>query len=221
MTLKEVVQGVQNLQGGGISNDDNKLSDEQVADMVHYYRSKLIRQELDRGYKLDPMLIQPLFKLEVERVTFNRNEPLSGKTVFRTIKKLPRAISTRGTNLVTFVGHNLLGQAFQRTTPYKTQFDIFRPFTGLNIKWFEFDEKIYVITEDPLKTIVVQLVAENPTKVVELNGGLDVYNPFDYEYPISNTMIDTIFKLMVDSELKIDSTPTDDVNDGIDTPTKK
>lgn len=210
---------VQNLKSGGIQDDDNKLSDEQVADIISYYRAKLIRQEIDRGMKLDPMVIQPLLDLEVERVKFNRGEPLSGVTVFRTINKLPRAISSKGNNLVTFVGHNLLGKAFQRTTPYKAQLDIHRPYTGLNIKWFEFDERLYVITEDSLKHITAQIVAENPTKVLELNGELDIYDPFDYEYPMSTTMLDSLFKLMADAELKYASLPTDDINDGLDEPT--
>lgn len=221
MTLKEIVYQIRNLKGGGISSDDDKLSNDQYADIITYYRAKLIRQEIDRGMKLDPMVIQSVTNIELERVKFNRGEPLSGKTVFRSIKEIPRAISTKGTNLVTFVGHNMLGQSFQRTTLSKSQFDVCRPFTGLNIKWFEFDKHIYVITEDSLKHIVVQLVAENPLKVVELNGDLDPFDPLDFEYPISIVMLDSIFKLMSDAEFKISGTPTDDVNDGQESPTNK
>lgn len=213
-TLKSIIYQIQNIRNGGIKSDDTKLSDEQVADIIHNYRAKLIRQEIDRGMKLDPMLIQPLLDLEVERVAFDRGQPLSGKTVFRTIKKIPRAIATKGSNLVTFVGDNLLGQAFQRSTPTKAQFDTARPFTGLNPKWFEFNDHIYVITEDSLTDIVVQLVAENPTKVLELTGDLNVFDPFEYEYPLSVTLLDSIFKLMADTELKLSSLPTDTLNDG-------
>lgn len=226
MTLKEIVYNIKNLKAGGIQSDDSKLADDQYAAIVHYYRAKLVRQEIDRGGKLDPNLIQSINGndskgIEVDRVPFNRGEPLSGKTVFRTVKDIPKAIATKNTNLVTFVGHSLLGQAFQRTTPYKAQFDIYRPYTGLNIKWFEFDDKIFVITEDGLRYITIQIVAENPSKVVELNGDLNVFDPLDYEYPISVTMLDSIYKLMADMELKYGSLLTDDLNDGLESPTDK
>ena len=124
-------------------------------------------------------------------------------------------------NLVTFVGHNLLGQAFQRSTPYKVQFDVARSFTGLSPKWFEFDERVYVVTEDSLTDIVVQLVAENPTKVLSFLGTLDVFNPLNYEYPLSTTMLDSVYKLMAEVELKYGSLLTDDMNDGLEVATKK
>lgn len=218
--LSEIIFSIKNIKSGGITSDDSKLSDENYADIIAYYRSKLIRQEIDRGGRLDPLIIQSLSKgngLEVERVKFNRGEPLSGVTVFRTKDKIPRAIATSKNNLVTFVGNNLLGKAFQRTTPYKVQLDVTRTITGLVPKWFEFDERIYVITKDSLTNIVVQLVAENPLKIFEFNNQLNPYSPFDIEYPMSDTMRDSLYKLIADAEYKILGI-TDDSNDGLDKP---
>ncbi len=222
-TINELIFQIKNIRSGGIQSDDTKLSDEQILDQINYYRAKIVRQEIDRGGLLDPLLVQSLSKgngLEVERVKFNRGEPLSGRTVFRTKDKLPRAIATTKNNLVTFVGDNLLGKSYQRTTPYKVQLDVTRSITGLVPKWFEFDERIYIINEDPLTNIVVQLVAENPLKVIEFNGELNIYNPFDIEYPISDTMRDSLYKLIADTELKILGI-TDDTNDGQDSLTNK
>lgn len=224
-TLSEIVYQIKNIRGGGIQSSSVKLSDEQYIDTINYYRSKLIRQEIDRGGLLDPLTIQSLHGttgngLEVERVKFNRGEPLSGVTVFRTKLKLPRAIATNKNNLVTFVGDNLLGKAYQRSTPYKVQLDVTRSITGLVPKWFEFDERIYVINEDPLTNIVVQLVAENPLKIFEFNNELDAYDPFNIEYPMSDTMRDSMYKLIADAEYKILGI-TDDTNDGQDSPTNK
>ena len=95
-----------------------------------------------------------------------------------------------------------------------------RSITGLEPKWFEFDGRIYVVTEDPLTDIVIQLVAEDPRKIVELNGGGNVFDPLDFEYPLSNTLRDSIYKLMLDVELKISSVPTDMLNDGQNSPTQ-
>lgn len=216
MTIKEIIYNISNLKAGGVKSDDVKLSDEQYASIIHYYRAKLIRQEIDRGMKLDPMLVQPMLDVEVERVQFSRNEPLSGKTVYRTVKPIPRAISTKGSNLVVFVGDNLLGRAYQRSTATRVQFDSFRPYTGLNPKWFEFNDHIYVATEDSLTDIVIQLVAENPYRVLKFTNSIDVFDPFNYEYPISMTMLDTIFKLMLETELRVDAMGEDDINDGLD-----
>lgn len=220
MTLKEITYLYQNSKTDGIQSDDTKSSDAEVGDSIHYFRAKLIRQEIDRGMKLDPVLIQSLLDVEVERVKFNRGQPLSGKTVYRTVKPLPRAIATKGSNLVLFVGDNLLGRSFQRSTATKVQFDSFRPYTGLNPKWFEFNNHIYIATEDSLTDIVVQLVAENPTKVLEFTGAVDLYDPTDYEYPISITMMDSLFKLLNDMDNAFGSTGTDDLNDGQDDVTR-
>lgn len=223
MLLSEIIYGIKNLKSGGITSDDSKISNEQYADIIAYYRAKLVRQEIDRGGLLDPLLIQVLSSengLEVERVKFNRGEPLSGKTVFRTKLKLPRAIATTKNNLVTFVGDNLLGKAYQRSTAYKVQLDVTRSITGLVPKWFELDERIYVVTEDPLTNLVVQLVAENPLAVFKFNKQLSTYSIFDIEYPMSNTMIDSMYKLIADAEYKILGI-TDDTNDGQDSPTTK
>lgn len=216
MTIKEIIYNISNLKAGGVKSDDVKLSDEQYASIIHYYRAKLIRQEIDRGMKLDPMLIQPLLDVEVERVVFSRDQPLSGKTVYRTIKPIPRAIATKGSNLVVFVGDNLLGRAFQRTTATKVQFDTFRPYTSLNPKWFEFNDHIYVATEDSLTNIVIQLVAENPYRVLKFTNSINVFDPFEYEYPISITMLEAIYKLMLDTELTVSDGNEDDFNDGLD-----
>lgn len=218
-TLKEIIYTIKNLKGGGKQSDDTALSDENYVDIINYYRAKLIRQEIDRFQKLDPNTIQPLYGLEVERVEFDRGQPLSGKTVFRTKDKIPRAIETTKNNLVTFVGNNLLGKAFQRSTPYKVHFDVARSITGLEPKWFEFDERIYVVTEDPLEKVVIQLVAENPFKVMELNNKIDIFDPYNFEYPMSDTMRDSLYKLILDVELKISAVPTDNLNDGLDMPT--
>jgi hypothetical protein len=223
--LNEIIYSLKNIKAGGIQSDDVKLSDENYVDIINYYRAKLIRQAVDRKERLDPLVIQPLYGadrkgLEVERVVFNRGEPLSGKTVFRTKDKLPRAIATAGTNLVTFVGHNLLGKAFQRATPYNVHLLAARTLTGLEPKWFEFDERIYVVTEDSLSRVVVQLVAENPLKVLELNGELNEYNPLDTEYPMSDTLRDSMIKLIADAEYKVLGI-TDDSNDSLDNPTNK
>lgn len=219
MTLKEIIYNVSNLKAGGVKSDDVKMSDEQYASIIHYYRAKLIRQEIDRGMKLDPMLIQPLLDVEVERVAFSRGQPLSGKTVYRTTKLIPRAVATKGSNLVVFVGDNLLGSAFQRTTATKVQFDTFRPYTSLNPKWFEFNDHIYVVTEDSLTNIVIQLVAENPYRVLKFTNSINVFDPFEYEYPISITMLDSVYKLMADMDNIYSGVSEDDLNDGLDEPT--
>lgn len=212
-TYKEVIYTLKNIRAGGKQTDDVVLSDDNYADILNYYRAKLIRQEIDRGQRLDPTTIQVLQDVEVERVVFDRGQPLSGKTVFRTIKPIPRAIETSKNNLVTFVGNNLLGKPFQRSTAYKVQLDVHRTLTGLEPKWFEFDERIYVITEDSLVDIVIQLVAENPLKVYEFNEKLDVFNPLDAEYPLSDSLRDSVYKLIADTEYKLLGI-VDDVNDG-------
>lgn len=225
-TLKEIIYTIKNLKAGGVQSDDTKLSDANYADIVNYYRSKLIRQGIDRREQLDPMVIQPLYGddklgLEVERVVFNRGQPLSGKTVYRTVKKIPRAISTKTTNLVTFVGSNMLGKNFHRVTVNNASLMTKRAITGLEPKWFEFDERIYIITEDPLNRITIQLVAENPSKAKELNGEIDEFDPLNFEYPMSDTMRDSIFKLILDAELKVSSIGTDNINDGLEKTTNE
>jgi hypothetical protein len=223
-TLKEIIYTIKNIKAGGVQTDDVKLSDENYADVINYYRAKLVRQEIDRGYRLDPTLIQSITAdgagIEVERVKFDRGSPLSGKTVYKTIIDIPRAIETTKNNLITFVGNNLLGKPFQRSTPYKVGLDSARALTGLEPKWFEFNKKIYVVTEDSLKYVTIQLVAEDPLAVLGINKEVDVYDPLNVEYPMSNTMRDSLYKLIADGEYKIMGLE-DTLNDGLDQATNE
>lgn len=212
-SYKEAIYTLKNIRAGGKQTDDVVLSDDNYVDILNYYRAKLIRQEIDRGQRLDPSTIQSLSNISVERVVFDRGQPLSGKTVYRTVSKIPKAVETSKNNLVTFVGHNLLGKNFQRSTPYKVQLDIHRALTSSEPKWFEYDERIYVITEDSLQKIMIQLVAENPLRVHELNNTLDIFNPLDTEFPLSDSLRDSIYKLVADAEYKILGI-VDEINDG-------
>ena len=65
MWLSEIVYNIKNLIGGGINSDDLNLRDSQFAFIIAYYRSKLLKQDQDKGRDNLELYKQNLGKVEV------------------------------------------------------------------------------------------------------------------------------------------------------------
>jgi len=112
MLLSEIVYNIKNLLAGGIESDDENLSNAQVGFMVGYYRSKLFKQEADKGRLSKERWVQNLGKVPVQMA--DKNECCDIDTcIMRTKEQIPLPIeSNKGINL-TFVG-GLNGTPWQK-----------------------------------------------------------------------------------------------------------
>lgn len=232
MTLKEIIYNVKNLKAGGVQSDDAKLSDRQYAFIIDYYRAKLIRQDIDRGKSINPNLIQSLGLVPAVKVQRSEFQEIPGCDIFRTkpVKvgttteiALPVVLEANYKNIYTYIGAQEQGISFHRTTFH----DLFWAKSGSKYtadlsKWFEHKGKIYVATPDPLQKIVIEGIFESPYRVLEFLDKIDKFDPFNFEYPISATMLDSMYKMMIDAEMKFSYIlPKDHTNEGQDDQTQQ
>jgi hypothetical protein len=214
-TLKEIIYNLKNIKAGGKQSDDIVLSDEQYMFMVDQYRAKRIRQDIERGKKINPNLIQSLGFLTLIKTDETDMYEIGGCDIYKTDTVIPKAIETNTINLLTYVGPDSYGMPFQRTSAGKLIWDLQSRYSKSITKWFELMDRIYVASGRSYSGIYVDGIFESPYKVLEFTNQVDESDPFEFEYPISVTMLDDIYKLMSDLELRIQlMAPLDLTNDG-------
>ena len=207
MLLSECVFGYKNYRRGGIQSNSESLSDRLVAFSIHYYRAKLIKESKDKGKLLTGYLIQNLGKVEVIKADKNECSVISD-CIIRTKNPLPKAIDTAGTSLITYEGSLDGLDPYQRTTSNRVIFDAHQKYTGDLSKWFDLGNHLYIVNSPNkiLKYINIQGIFEDPSAAKSYNtcgSTTECYEGMDYEYPMSSTMIDTIYKMMMDAEMKL------------------
>lgn len=210
--LSEIIATLRDLpRRGNGDSDDNNYTDRQLAFVINYYRALLIKRDKDKGKYITEYYVQDLGKVELVKADPHTPgcpvDPLIG-CVLRTKEKLPVPIDTNSQSLVTFVG-SMEGQPFQRTNYNKSQFGMFSKYSGKLTKWYQVDEYVYIINppSPTMKYINIQGVFEDPVKAhlfVKTCEGQDCAdeNDFDFEYPMSLTLVDSIYKLYIQTEVR-------------------
>lgn len=207
--LKEIIANIVNLKASGVPSDDKDISDSQWVFIINYYRAKLIRQDFERGRTLNESVVQDLGKIQV------KEEESSVSCRIYTTPDLPVPLEVYKQNLITYVGPYKLNEPYQKTTRNKIEWEFYGKYTGNLTKWYQKENKIYVLNKNRLNVINVQGVFEDPVAVRKFLNKLDPFDPYNFEYPVSITMLDTIYKLILDSEVRTLLTiPEDTTNDG-------
>jgi hypothetical protein len=220
-TLQAIIYNIANMRKSWTRSDDDKFTDRQAAFIINYYRATLIKQFKDKGKYLTGNLVQNLGRVELIKADQNEECSIVNCTL-RVKNPLPKAIDTNSTNLITYVGPLNGSKSYQRTTYQRAIYDKYATYTSKQSKWFELGNYIYIINppSNLLKYINIQGIFEDPTaandyKVTCETG--ECFIGFDYEYPMSITLLDTIYKMMADVEFKIaGTTKADTKNDSVD-----
>lgn len=210
MKAKELIYNIQNLRAKGVQSQSNNLSDRQIMFMIDYYRSTLVRRFLLENPSNVSMLEQDLGALELEDIdrSYIDNGNCEIKTLFetscvkKTIKKIPNFLETYKTN-VTYVGTIDLLESYQFTTYNKFIWDRYAKYTGKNTKAYLSNHYFYI--EYPQtslqKYIRVKGIFDSPFDAnLITDTNLD---PYDFEYPVLPYMVDMIYKMLINSELRL------------------
>lgn len=221
MLFSEIIYNVKNLISGGVSSDDDTLNDSQFAFIINYYRSKLIKQEQEKGKFTKSLFIQNLG--EVPLIQVDKNECCEGTCILRTMNKIPIPIeSNNGLNL-TFVG-TLGGKPFQKYTHNSTIWKHAAKWTAKEPGFYYQNGYLYIIDPPSLMidTINIQGIFENPKEALTFRtcdcpaNGEECFDTYDFNYPTPTYMVDTIVKMIGDAELKLLlSLPPDISNDSL------
>jgi hypothetical protein len=210
ITAAHIINTIKTLRAGTKPSDDKNISDYQWLFIIDYYRSQLIRAQAAKGQSINEQCIQ---KLNPHKITLTQN-PLEKCELLS--NSIPKAIEGHQANLFTFIGTEG-GRSYQRTTYNKSQWDSHSKYVGHLPKWYMLGSKLMVKHHSKNLRLSVHGLFENPIEVEKFNGTLNEIDPFSFEYPIANIMIDSIIKLIADSEMKLSMLlPKDELNDGRD-----
>lgn len=223
-TLRELVYDLQNLKSAGRKSDDSLLSDRQVAFIINSYRLVILKQDLQKGRRLNQETVQNLGNVKVKKVNpADCGCEIANCHLYKVESTLPKTLEVDGDLKLTFVG-SIHGKSFQKTSFQRLPYDLYSKYTAGMNKWFKIGEELYIVSANATlgKTINVQGIFEDPLKASEYRTCLcendeTCTDGWDSEYPLPLTMWDTVKKLIMDAELKfMDSQVNDSLNNSKD-----
>jgi hypothetical protein len=207
---------------GGIESDDENLSDAQLAFIIGYYRSKLLKQDQEKGRFDKALYNQNLGKVPL--IEADKNE--CGEVdvcILRTKEKIPRPLETyKGLN-ISFVG-TVGGRPFQRHFHNSMFWAGAAKWTKNEPKWYYQNGYLYLMNPPSrmLSDINIQGIFEKPEAADEFrtcdcpDNNEDCLRSLDVEYPLPAHHVDTVVKLIAETELRIlTSIPVDTANNSI------
>lgn len=224
MLLSEIVYNIKNLLAGGIESDDENLSDAQVAFMVGYYRAKLFRQDVMKGRMIKEQWVQNLGSVPVQMADKNECCDIDA-CIIRTVNQVPKSIETDSSLNLTFVG-NLNGRPYIKDTHNGAYWSHANKYTGSETRWYYQNGYIYIINPPSLMLshINIQGIFEDPIRAesfrtCDCDNSDDCIDEdsLDFEYKMPLHYVDTIVKMVAQTELSIlTSMPMDISNDSAD-----
>lgn len=220
MLASEIIYRIlQQLRSGNLS-DDFSYSDDLIFNQVYSFRSKIVRQEKSANKWLSSMYIQDLPLVELQKA--DKHDICAtaiDECVLRSINPLPKFIDTSFADLVTFVG-TTSGERFERTTYNASAYISYSKYTGHKPKFYFVGDYLYIIQpkSNLLKYVSVQGVFENPLQALSYQkcGSIGCYLQYDFEFPCSSTIVDTIIQLVVNEIKGSRIAISDKTNDSID-----
>ena len=220
MLLSKIIYTIQELRSKFSQSDDNPLSDRQVLFILNYYRSFLIRQDMEKARPLSPFIIQEL-TLDLEKVdkVISPMDPAfkSGDKILRTTIEIPKPIEGYMRDYLTYVGRADFEDRWTQLDLQSLKSVGYTRHAGRFPRWFARENYIYVKFPPTctVKKILVRGVFEEPEIVAKLNKKIAPFTGMEWDYPISNNMLSTIIKMLEESEFRFTfAIPKDHENDG-------
>lgn len=224
VTLNEIAYSIFETVRGQIADDDN-ISIEQIKDLVHSTRARLLKQKFDKNIRvIEDTYTQSLGALEIEAVDSSAHSTIkSGRYMYRTVLEVPATISrTNYEGTFTRIGPaDELGVEYNLVSYNRALHSGNGRFNKDTIFCFLRDNRIYLISNSGAYHKGVQFidvigVFENPTQVAKFkdSNGDSLYSD-DKRYPISRTLRDDIENVILKEKFGIKATAlSDKINDG-------
>lgn len=205
ITLNQLTYRLISLYRATYKNTDS-IPEELFKDWIHTTRAFLLKQRLVKPFShYSQSIIQTLGPIELESIDSSVFPDIeAGTHMLRTIKDIPLAINTPGSN----EAFTRIGPADRLTVRYKhVSYDTalysgYGKFNSRDIHSFRIDEKIYIISRDieafkRLEYIDIHGIFQNPEQAAIFK------NPdwtHDDEYPIDRHLIDDLENIITQSK---------------------
>jgi hypothetical protein len=217
MLLSKIIYTIQELRSKFSQSDDNPLSDRQVLFILNYYRSFLIRQDMEKARPLSPFIIQDI-GMELQKVDkADRTQFVTGEYILRTKERIPKPIEGHLHDYLTYVGRIDFEERFTELNLQNTSSVNYTRHAGRFPRWYARDNYLYIRFPKvcTIDKILVRGVFEEPELAAKMAGKIAPFQGQEWDYPISNNMLSTIMRMLEESEFKFTfAIPKDHENDG-------
>ena len=226
VTLNQIAYSILESVRGKLTDDDN-ISIDQIKDMVHSTRAKLLKQKFDKNLRvIDDVFTQSLGALEIEPVDSSAHADIpAGRYMYATVLEIPETIDRRNyEGTFTRIGPaDKLATGFNLVSYQRALVSGRGKFNGAQIYCFLRDNRIYIISNykdhKGIQYIDTIGVFQNPAQVAMFTdeNGDSLYSD-DARYPISRAMRDDLENIIIKERIAPQSQVVSDViNDGTDT----
>lgn len=215
-TYREIQYNLMNLPTSGISSDDYNPSPRQLMFIFNYYRSAMIRRELNKGQRLSGWMIQqiPCFPMEcVDRAECC--DEFTGCIVMKSVDKVPSVIKTYDKDMLTYVGSIDKKCSFPLTSETQARYQKYNKFTSSTIKSFIRDGYLYLTNTVETEIVTIEGVFDDPMAIAKYKTCTgDPCFTLDSEYPLPEYLIEQITDAMMQGEMRmLNATLPDEFND--------
>ena len=201
MSLNNIVDDILLIVRNNNLSESEHLSRIQIEMWIAQYRSILIRQDLDKGRDINPMYIQTMPCIHLDKV-----DTVAGKSNI----ELPKLIDFHFRTGLVYV-KDMYGNLIQLGHETKMKYQRYRKYTCGDYIAYIKNNRLYIEGSDnQLEWVEIGIIAENPA---DLN---ECFDP-DSEYPVPAHMIPVIKDMIFSKELNImHQMPSDETNNSRD-----
>lgn len=222
-TLNEIVYNIRNIARGGISTDDDTISNEQIKFWVRYHRARLVLESSIKMPHLEPQLYQDLGCLPLTEVdkadcptTLIWGEGIKVTTIPDFISALP------ANKAIGFIGLCDKQTPITLTFPDVAGLSKYKKYTSNLLRAYFIGNKIYVYSNNccgedkDICFINVRGIFENPMDVEYTRSDGTCYQlTSDNQYPIPESYVDKLTNEIIKREIQpLFAGMQDELNDG-------
>lgn len=216
MITKEIIQRIQSLYSKGVQSDDSRLTDRHIYNKMLTSRAKLLSQKANKKQKISQWNYQTIPCVELIKAPTYECPclPPVGCQILKTKIKLPEVISSMNRHLIQSVtsldGSIIYSEVSWTEKKYKS----FNKYTGSKPDFFIRNDYLYITHKEGPKLITITGLFENPLEVdkypsycEKCEDCVDCESPLDKEFPLDNSIVDTLIDMCV-NELVINFSKT-------------
>lgn len=185
--------------------ESEHISRIQIEQWIANYRAVLIKQDIDKGRDINPMYIQTMPCIHLDKV-----DTVAGKIEYKSNIELPKLIDFHFRTGLVYV-KDMYGNLIQLGHETKMKYQRYRKYTCGDYIAYIKNNRLYIEGSDnQLEWVEIGIIAENPA---DLN---ECFDP-DSEYPVPAHMIPVIKDMIFSKELNImHQMPSDETNNSRD-----
>ncbi len=196
-----------------VPTDDADLSDAQWMHLIDIWRAKLLRQDLSDGKQVGAVAEQTLC-LVTSRWEKSEKNFMATCRAYKTVR-FPQLLVSKQGETICRVAEHPLEPSYKLTTLQNLRYLLQSRLTSRAPKAILEDQRLYVYSTDVIEEVYLSGIFESPQLVNQFVGTEDPFAPYEFEYPLSATHLDALYRGIMDTSFRtLKATTLDLTNDG-------